>query len=191
MAIIKPSSLTGQLRGKLGGVVYALQPNGSTTARSVGDRKHRPTSGEKKGQRRMKLGQPYVRSVLDDTALWAVYEAEARARGMRVCDLAMSDFLTDPVIIGVNTDRYKGCAGDSVLVIAGDNFKIVRMGIVLRDAADRRLEEGFAIPVEPALFASWLYTAQANTAPGQVITMEVTATDRCGHSTVKTLAKQI
>jgi hypothetical protein len=139
----------------------------------------------------MKLGHAYVRAVLNDTELWAVYDSEARARGMRVCDLAMSDFLTDPVILGVNVDRYKGCTGDSLIIIGGDNFKIVRMGVLVRDAAGNRLEEGFAIPVEPSLFATWLYTAQRNLSPGQLLTLEVTATDRCGHSTVKNLAREI
>jgi hypothetical protein len=191
MATIKSSGNPSQLRGKVAGFVYSLQPNGTTAVRSVGE--HRATSkpGEKKGQRRMKLGHPYVRSVLNDPELWAVYDQQARAVGMRVCDLAMADFLTDPVILGVNADRYRGVAGDSVIIIAGDNFKIVRLGVIIRNAQDRRIEDGFAIPVEPSLFATWFYTAQKGLASGQVVTLEVTGTDRCGHSTVATVARQI
>jgi hypothetical protein len=191
MGIIRSSSIPGQLHGKVGGLVYSAQPNGTTNVRSLGEHTAGSKPGEKKGQRRMKLGQAYVRAVLDNTEQWAVYNAEARARGMRVCDLAMADFLSDPVILGVNTQRYKGSAGDSVIVIGGDNFKIVRVGVVVRDAQDRRLEQGFAIPVEPSLFATWLYTSQGDVPPGQVVTFEVTATDRCGHSVVKTLAREI
>jgi hypothetical protein len=191
MATLTRSGSTGQLRGKLGGWVYSLQPDGTTVVRSAWQKKAASRPGEKKGQRRMKLGHAYVRLVLDNAELWAVYDAEARARGLRVRDLAMSDFLTDPVILGVNADSYRGCAGDSLVIIGGDNFKIIRLGVVLRDAQDRRVEEGFAVPVEPSLFATWLYTAQKDSPPSQVITFEVTATDRCGHSTVKTFARQI
>jgi hypothetical protein len=191
MATIRPSGATGQFRGKVGGLIYSLQPDGTTTVRSVGEQTAPSTQGEQKGQRRMKLGHAYVRAALDDPELRSVYDAEARARGMRVCDLVMSDFLTDPVILAVNADRYQGRAGDSVIIIGGDNFKIVRLRVVFRDAQNRRLEEGFAVPVEPSLFASWLYTAQTDLPPGQVITLEVTATDRCGHSTLKTLTRPI
>jgi hypothetical protein len=64
----------------------------------------------------MKLGHAYVRAALDDPELRAIYDAEARACGMRVCDLVMSDFLTDPVIVAINADKYQGRAGDSVIV---------------------------------------------------------------------------
>jgi hypothetical protein len=191
MATINRCGTTGQLRGKVGGLVYSLRANGTTCVRSVGEQRARSTRGEKKGQRRMKLGQAYVRSVLSDPELRAIYDGEARARGMRVCDLAMSDFLTDPVIVRVNADRYQGRAGDSVIILGGDNFKIVRVRVLLRNGEDRRVEEGFAVPVEPSLFATWLYTAQRDLPPGQVITLEVTATDRCGHSAVQTVARQI
>ena len=110
---------------------------------------------------------------------------------MRVRDLAMSDFLKDPVIVAVKSDTYKGHAGDTIIVIGGDNFKIIRLGVVVRDAQRRRLEEGFAIPVEPSLFATWFYTAQNDLPPGQVVTLEVTATDRCGHSTLKSVDQPI
>jgi hypothetical protein len=191
MATINRSGPTGPLRGKIGGMIYSLQPNGVTTVRSLGEQSAPSTPGEKKGQSRMKRAHAYVRAVLNDTELRAVYDEQARARGMRVCDLVMSDFLTDPVILAVNADRYKGGAGDSVIIIAGDNFKIVRVGVVLRDARQQRLEEGVALPVEPSLFATWFYTTQRDLPPGQLITFEVTATDRCGHSTVKILPRQI
>ena len=191
MATIHRSGSTGPLRGKVGGMVYSLQANGVTTVRSVGEQTGPSTPGEKKGQSRMKLAHPYVRSVLNDPKLRAVYDEPARARGMRVCDLITSDFLTNPVIVAVNADRYQGCAGDTVIVIGGDNFKIVRVGVMLRDAQQRRLEEGFALPVEPSLLATWFYTAQKDLAPGQLITFEVTATDRCGHSCVKSVTREI
>jgi hypothetical protein len=83
-------------------------------------------------QRRMKLGHAYVRAALDDPELRSVYDAEARARGMRVCDLVMSDFLTDPVIVAINTDKYQGRAGDSVIIIGGPG------GSPLRGEAKRK-----------------------------------------------------
>ena len=59
MAIVNPSTPTGHLQGKLGDIVYARQPDGTVTARSIGVRTAELTEAERKGQRRMKLGHAY------------------------------------------------------------------------------------------------------------------------------------
>ena len=73
MAIIRSSDPRACFRGKLGGFVFAQQPNGTVIARSVGVRTAKPTEGERKGQGRMKLGHAYVHGVLGDPALRAPY----------------------------------------------------------------------------------------------------------------------
>jgi hypothetical protein len=186
MATVDPSNPKGHLRGKLGGIVYAQQPDGTITARSIGVRTAEQTPEEQKGQNRMKLAHPYVHGILGDPALAAPYASEAQTRKMRTCDLVMADFLTDPVITSVDATKYNGLAGGWLLLMTGDDFKVTRMGIVLRNPAGQRLEEGFAIPAKGSSAKVWIYTAQQSLAAGQTLTLEVTATDRPGHSTVVT-----
>ena len=100
---------SNRLRGKVGGLVYSLQPNGTTTVREAGQESGPSTEGEKKGQRRMKLAHVCLH--------WARVE--------------------------------------------GSTAKV------------------------------WVYTARNDLPAGQTISLEVTATDRCGHSTVKTLVQPI
>src|SRR5260370_1403180 len=119
-----------------------------STVRSVGLRASGWTEAEQKGQQRMELGHTYLHRVLGEPALNAVYEVEAQARKMRTCDLIMSDFLTDPVIASVDATKFNGLAGGWLLVITGDDFKVTSVGVVLRNAAGQRIEEGFAAPAQ-------------------------------------------
>lgn len=191
MAFANPSGPAGQLRGKVGNMVFALQSDGRVTVRGVGTQTAPSTDGEQKGQRRMKLGHAYVHAVLSNPALKSVYANEAQIRKMRTCDFAMSDFLTDPVIASVDTAKYNGRAEGWVLIMTGDDFKVVRVGVVFRNAAGQQLEGSSAVPAQGSAARVWIYTAQKDLSAGQVLTIEVTATDRAGHSTVLTTAHPI
>jgi hypothetical protein len=191
MATVNPSGPHGQLRGKVGGMVYALQPDGTITVRSLGQQTAESTEGEQKGQHRMQLGHRYVHGVLGDPALRSAYDTEAQTRKMRTCDMIMSDFLTNPVISSIDTAKYNGRAGGWLLVITGDDFKVVHVGVVFRNAAGQRIEEGFAIRAQESSARVWTYTAENDLALGQNLTIEVTATDRPGHSSIVSTAHPI
>jgi hypothetical protein len=75
-----------------------------------------------------------VHGVLSDPALKSVYASEAQMRKMRACDLVMSDFLSDPVIASVDSSKNNRAQG-WLLIMTGDNFKVVRGGVVFRSAA--------------------------------------------------------
>jgi hypothetical protein len=106
---------------------------------------------------------------------------------MRTNELIMSDFLTQPVIAGIDMTKFTGAVGGWLLVVTGDDFKVTRVGVAVRDATGRRVEEGFAVPVQGSLAKTWMYTATKELAGGQVLTIEVTATDRALHSVVRTI----
>jgi hypothetical protein len=172
-------------------MVFSLQPDGTVTVRGAGEQTAPSTKREQKGQHRLKLGHAYLHAVLNDPVLKSVYATEAQTRKRRTCDLVMSDFLTDPVIASVDTARYNGQAESWLLIMTGDDFKVVRVSVVCRNAAGQRLEEGFALPAQGSTAKVWTYTARSDLTPGQVLTLEVTASDRPGHSTVLTTAHPI
>jgi hypothetical protein len=191
MGTLDPSDPNRRIRGKVSGLVYSLQPNGIINVRSAGVQTAPSTKDEQKGQRRMKLGHAYVHGILSDPNLKSIYASEAQSRKMRTCDLVMADFLTDPVIVSVDSAKYRGRTEDWLLIMTGDDFKVVRVGVILRNAAGQQLEQGFAIPADGSAARVWLYTAQTDVAPGQVLTIQVNATDRAGHSTQLTIAHSI
>jgi hypothetical protein len=189
MAIVDPSDPRAHLRGKVGGFVYSQQSDGTTTVRSVGTPTDKePSEPKKASQHRIQLGNSYVHGALRDPALKVAYATEAQKRKMRPCDLMMSDFMTAPVIAGVDATKFTGLAGGLLLVLTGDDFKVILVGVVVRDAADQRLEEGFAVPAQGSRAKTWIYTSSKNLSAGQTLTIEVTASDRAGHSTVQTIS---
>jgi hypothetical protein len=95
----------------------------------------------------------------------------------------MGDFLTDPVIAGIDLSAYRGQRGDPIIVVTGDDFKVVRLRVVLTGAFARVLEEGFAFPAEGSVAKAWGYAAQLDAGVGQVVEVRGIATGRCGHST--------
>jgi hypothetical protein len=149
-------------------------------------RTSKSTEGEQRGHRRMKLGHVYVHAALSDPVLKAAYAREAQNRKIRTCDLMMSDYLQDPVLINVAAAKDNGLAGGCLLVLTGDDFKVTRVWIVVRNEAGLRLEEGFAVPAQGSIARVWVYTAQQNLAAVQTVVVEVTATDRASHSTTLT-----
>jgi hypothetical protein len=130
----------------------------------------------------LRLGHDYVHAVLGDLEAKAVYAAEAAKRKMRTCDLVMSDFMLDPVITVVDATKYNGLAGGWLLVMTGDDFKVTQVRVIFRNAAGQRLEDELAVRAKGDSARVWIYTAKENLTAGQTITIEVTATDRAGHS---------
>ena len=191
MGTINPSNPNGPLRGKVGGMIYSLQPDGTITVRSVGEQTAPSTEGEQKGQHRMKLGHDYVHGVLADPDAKSAYAGEAQKRKMRTCDLVMSDFLTDPVIVSVDAAKYNGRAGGWLLIMTGDDFKVIRVKVTFRNAASQWVEEGFAVRAQGSTAKVWMYTARQDLPGGQTLTIEVTAADRAGHSTMSTTAHPV
>jgi hypothetical protein len=184
MAKVNSSPASGNLRGKIGGIVFAQRPDGSTIARGAGEERKPSTVGEKKGQKRMKLAQGYVRSVLADAQLRAPYAGEAERRQMRVCDLVVADYLTDPVIEAVDLDSYDGGPGGPITALMADDFKVVKVSVVIRNAAGQRLEEGPAFPLFKGHVKGWGYKPVKNLLANMPLRVAITATDRCGHSTL-------
>jgi hypothetical protein len=186
MAKVNKSQSGGEFRGKVGRYIYSLQPDGTTTVRGVGTYTKPRTAGQERGQDRLRLGNDYVHAVMSNPELRPVYTSEAEKRRKRTCDVAISDFLADPVITSVDATKYNGLAGGWLLVMTGDEFKVVRVRVVIRSADGKRLEDGLAVRAEADSARVWMYTAKESLAPGQTLTIEVMATDRPGHSRTMT-----
>ena len=188
MATLSPSAGLQALRGKVGGLIFSEQVNGTVTVRGVGKQKAPSTPGEKKGQNRMKLAQPFIRWILGSPDLRLPYALEAERRNMRIRDLIMADFLTDPVILAVDATRYTGAPGDLIFVVTPDDFKVVRVGLVFRNAQGERIQDGLAQPAWGQCGGVWMYKGERQIPADQLATVDVVATDRAGHSAVKTQA---
>ena len=130
---------------------------------------------------RFKVAAAYARAVMSDPVLQPRYAVAARARGLSLFAFVLGDFLKPPVVQAIDASGYHGVVGDLIKVEASDDFEVVAVGLVIRDASDAVLEQGPAALVE----GRWTYTARAVVGSGESVTIEATATDRPGHTGAK------
>ena len=152
MAKLKNNKLLKGLRGKVGGLVFRLMPDGSTVVSRA------PTRKKKKGT----LAQmAYRNGTFKDRTQWAkwaqheypIYAELAADRPMiNAYNMAISDAAHPPVIQQVL--RKEG----RILVHAWDEIMVAGVKVTVHDAQGNLLEAGDASQVETGW---WAYTPQA------------------------------
>jgi hypothetical protein len=96
----------------------------------------------------------------------------------------------------VDLSAYAGQVGDKIAIRAHDDFDVSGVRVAISSADGHALESGAAVETPPnpnnavgRAAGRWLYTATAAVLTGTSVRIEVTATDRPGHKTVKTATK--
>jgi accessory colonization factor AcfC len=95
----------------------------------------------------------------------------------------MTDYLTPPEVLAVETGAYDGAVGDPIVVRAVDDVAVAEVRVTLRDGAGAVLEQGVAT----AATGIWTYAATTVVAAGTVVAVEAVATDRPGNTGRKTV----
>ena len=164
--------------------MFARAKDGTISVRSRPVRKAGFTAGELKSQSRLIKGNAYVQQVKADLEAYAAYEAAARLRGKRTCDLAKADFAHPPAITDVDLSQHTGQPGQPIYVQAVDDFEVKSVQLTFT-----RLD-GVLIEAGPATFeaesASWRYVTEVPVACGEVVVVHVTASDHPGNQVTKT-----
>ena len=120
----------------------------------------------------------YAKAVFADPVRRPPYETAARAKGMSLFAFVMGDFLKPPVVETIDAAGYHGVVGDLIKVLARDDFEVVAVSVVIRDATDMVLEQGPAALVN----GLWTYATTVEVPAGNTVTIEAVATDRPGHT---------
>ena len=117
----------------------------------------------------------------------AASRGAAQAKGLALFAFVLGDFLKPPVVETIDAAGYHGRVGDLIKVSARDDFEVVAVDVVIRDAADAVLEQGPAALVG----GQWTYATTVAVVAGETVTIEATATDRPGHTGSKSVPCQI
>lgn len=146
-----------------------------------------------KNRPRMKRGAPSAKqeAVLEKFQQAAVYASRQNklpdaqqfyAKGINkekrsLYLVALSDYLQAPKVLEVKAEDYLGAVGDLIFVRAIDDFKVVRVRVVIKGRDGKQLEQGDAIPDEqdPNL---WRYTATVANPRVEGSTIVATAYDK-------------
>ena len=185
MGMLDPNQVIGILHGSVGDMVFVRMRNGKVYVRHMPLRKAGFNSGQVMSQDQFKLALAYVKSIRQQLDKYAVYQAAARVRGKRACDLANADFRHLPAIHDVDLSAYKGAIGQAIRVEAVDDFEVIGVLLAIADSSGALLEQGAA--VLDRISSRWVYLTQAAVPGGQTVAVHVTAVDRAANSVTRSL----
>ena len=183
MAKVEFNAITSHFQGKLGDirfrnylgrkiVVLRSKPSGAP-----------PTEAQQQVRESFLLAVAYAKGALGSPTTRALYEERARLKQQPLFSVAIGDYFKSPMVNAIDATGYHGHIGDPIKVTATDDFEVVSVDVVIRDAADAVLEQGPA-----ALIAGqWTYATTVGVASGQTVKIEATAKDHPGNPGVKTM----
>ena len=180
MAKLSNNLIMRNVRGIVGGQVIFKRRAGRmyVSAPPEIDENRVPTKNQQKAQGKFKRCTEYAKAAVKDPATRSAYLAVARA-GQTAYNMALKDAYNEPEVVSLITQGYHGEAGDVIVVLAKDDFRVKMVTIAIYDAVGELIEEGTAVANADGL--SWLYittSANVNITGSRII---ATATDVPGN----------
>lgn len=167
------------VRGRIGGLVYRRNGDGTAIAKARTDGPSRPPSEAQRAvHEQFRAAVAYVRVVQADPALAPRYAAAAAASGMQLVPFVVRDFFAPPQVDAIDATAYHGAIGNVIKVRARDHFEVVGVTLIIRGANNAVREQGAALL---GLDGLWHYTATTAIPAGTALTLEAVAIDRPGH----------
>jgi hypothetical protein len=111
----------------------------------------------------------------------AAYKTGITANKRTAYLVALTDYMSAPKIIYINTEKYSGNAGDVILVKATDDFKVVSVSVSIL-VSGKILERGHASPY-PRKPKLWRYVVTASNINLPATTVCAKAEDKPGNKT--------
>jgi hypothetical protein len=144
-----------------------------------------PTQAQLAARENFRQATLYGKMVMADPDAKAIYEQAAKERGQPVFSVLVADYYNAPSVNYVDLGGYSGKVGDKVTILAHDDFAVVGVTVALANGNGQSIETGAATESAPGS-GRWMYTATQAVPTGTTVRVTVTATDRPGHTGVKT-----
>ena len=173
--------------GAIGKIVYRKY-KGRTIACLKPSAKRTLSQAEINNRERFKQAAAYGKLALANPATRALYEQAAKEKDVPVFSVCVADFFNAPTVQSMDFSAYNGQVGDTIQVIASDDFSVVNVHLTLKNAEGTFIESGNAIE---AGTGQWNYTATASVAAGTPVIAYVVATDRPGGTAVESMGTTI
>jgi hypothetical protein len=183
MARIKDNLLVRGASGNVGKqFVYRKRGNETFITRMPAtDKNAKPTEQQEKVRDLFASAAMYATGAIADPKIKELYQKKAKAgSGKTAYNVAFRDYLKAPVVKGIDTEKYKGTAGSTIVVKAKDDFRVAEVTVSIRTAAGVLVEEGIAI-LNPIDRNEWVYTATQNNAALTGSVIQATAKDLPGN----------
>lgn len=157
MAESKNNIVTHGLSGKVGDLLVFSQRNGKTIV-SKAPKERTGELSDKQEVQKLKFQRAvlYAKTVMNDADKKQMYEAMSDdSKGISAYNVAVADLLNAPKIQEINLSAYTGNPGDTIRIIATDDFEVVSVTVTIENADGSLVEEGSAVNNG----AEWVYTA--------------------------------
>lgn len=171
MAHSDNSVVTRKLKGTLGKELVFREWDGKTVvAKAPKRREGDPTPAQAQTQERFLFATRYAKAVIksEDKSMAQAYAASLRPR-QNVYSRALEDCMSPPIVQAINTRNYKGAAGDTIVVRAIDDFRVVSVRVEIYASNGTLLEAGNAEMDEYGLYSIYKATQVNNPLAGSKI----------------------
>lgn len=126
----------------------------------------------------------YAKTQVANPVTKAEYEPNENSRFTSAYSAALADFLGAPTVVGIDATQYAGVVGNTIMLIASDNFRVVTVRVAIYSPAGVLLEQGDALLL-PGLAEEFSYTATAANATVAGSKVIVTVRDKPGNTTTQ------
>lgn len=144
------------------------------------------TVAQQENHARFKKAVAYGKKAMVNADVRPLYDAAAKGRNMPVFAVAMADFFNAPTIQEVDVFGYSGNAGDTITILAADDFGVAKVHVMISNPDGSPIENGEAVETG-AGSGEWIYTATVQGQP--TVKVQVVAVDRPGGTAVMNVDK--
>jgi hypothetical protein len=170
--------------GRIGNLVYALQPDGTVVVRQFQEHSGKWSPAQLNQQSEVKAAAQYWRLVQRDPSKLAIYLGVPRKPGMGARHFAIRDYFNDPEITEIDVTGYWGGAGHPIRAVVKDDTAVAEVLVQILNMSDVVLEEGRA--ARDGTSDIWVYAGNNQLSSGQTVVVRITAKDHPGNSVTKT-----
>jgi hypothetical protein len=188
MANVKLNPAFESIRGKVGDLVFKTFAGREIVASMPDFSGQVFTDAQKAAQEKFRKAAGYGEIVMADEQARKLYEQVAKSRKQPLFSLIMQDFLNDPHVDEVDLSAYSGQSGEKIFVRASDDFEVAAVHVAIAKESGEPIENGAAVKTA-ADPGRWMYTTTASAPPGTPVKIQVSVTDRPGHTVTKTETK--
>lgn len=179
MSKVDLNPLVSGFSGKIGNAVMRRRGDKTYMSSRPKPRTRELSEKEAAHRERFRRATIYAKGIVASIEAKAPYEQAAKSRNLSAFVVAVTDYLKSPVVEAVNTSRYTGKVGDTVIVRATDDFKVESVRVTITAADGSVNESGMAI--QDLISQEWTYLATQANAFIAGTTIKAVATDKPGN----------
>lgn len=138
-----------------------------------------PTAAQTAQRQVFRRAARYAHGQALDPAVQALYGPVAKERELSVYHVVMADAMHAPHIEQIDLTGYRGAVGNTIQVVATDDFAVTQVTVTIEKADGTVVETGNA--VQQADPNQWVFTATVRNTPLTGVKVTILAADRPGN----------